>query len=72
MQHYGQALTPPPTDFDVERELAKHYPHEASYEKMKAAQSGGSQGPTQAEQQQVQLEGALQSKRRRQDRLSLL
>jgi hypothetical protein len=63
LQHYGQALVGQPTDFDdeVERELAKHYPHEASYEKMRAAQTGGSLelGPTEAEQRQVQQQAAL-------------
>jgi len=43
MQHYGQALVQGPTDFDdeVEKELAKHYPHEAGFRKMHAAMTGG-------------------------------
>ena len=43
MQHCGQALVQGPTDFDdeVEKELAKHYPHEAGFRKMHAAMTGG-------------------------------
>jgi len=63
IQHFGQALVQGPTDFDdeVEKELAKHYPREASHEKMKAAQTGGSGelGPTEIEQQAVGQQQAL-------------
>jgi hypothetical protein len=60
IQRYGQAMMHPPSDFDeeVEKELAKHYPHEAGFQKMKAAQTGGGSedvglGPTPIAQAQV-------------------
>jgi hypothetical protein len=54
--------------------LAKHYPHEASYEKMKAAQTGGSLelGPTGAEQRQIQQQLRFKGKRGQQGKLLLL
>jgi hypothetical protein len=67
IQRHGQALAGDPTDFDdeVEKELADHYPHEASAAKMHQAQtSGGASvglGPTEAEQAQIKQRGALAS-----------
>jgi hypothetical protein len=57
VKHFGEALLGEPTDFDeeMEKHLADHYPHEAGFKKMRAAQTGGSLGlgPTAAEQAQV-------------------
>jgi hypothetical protein len=58
VQRHGKALLGEPTDFDeaVEEHLADHYPHEASFKKMRAAQTGGASvglGPSEMEQQQI-------------------
>jgi hypothetical protein len=64
MQRYGQAMTHPPSDFDeeVEKELAKHYPHEgeANARKMHAVHRGEDLGPTEFQEQQQKQTGALQ------------
>ena len=66
MQPCGQALVQGPTDFDdeVEKELAKHYPHEAGFRKMHAAITGGGSetdlGPSEFQQQQAKQTAALQ------------
>ena len=63
LQHYGQAMVNPPSDFDeeVEKELAKHYPNERSAQKMKGAMRGGDLGPEQFEQEQAQQGQAMQN-----------
>jgi hypothetical protein len=73
---HGQALGGAPTSFDeeVEKHLADHYPHEISYSKMRAAQTGGyGLGPpemditqakqTTALQQEAAAQGAQQAQR---------
>jgi hypothetical protein len=55
--HFGQMMGDPRDDFDreVEKHLAYLYPHEAGYEKMHAAQTGGGElGPSDIEKEQVQ------------------
>jgi hypothetical protein len=66
MQHYGQALTQAPSNLndEVEKELAKHYLHEAGFRKMHAAITGGGSetdlGPSEFQQKQAQQTAVLE------------
>jgi hypothetical protein len=64
LQRYGQALGGGVTPFDeeVERALTKLHPGEAQAKKMRAAQTGGSEGlgPTEAEAALAKQRGMLE------------
>lgn len=56
MVHLGKMMGDPRDDFnrEVQQHLATLYPHEASYEKMRAAETGGaSLGPSDIEKEQT-------------------
>jgi hypothetical protein len=57
MVHLGKMMGDPRDQFDrdVEGHLAKLYPHEAGYEKMRSAQEGGQDlGPSDIDKEEVQ------------------